>query len=126
MKILLLEDDIALNDILSDFLSDNDFEVTSCENGEDALEKLIENRFDLAILDINTPSLSGLEVLIELRNRYKNNIPIIIILSGESSYHVIFTIAMLIKDTINSTYHCPDNSVFLFFLNNILINKTAT
>ncbi len=85
MKILLLEDDIALNDILSDFLSDNDFEVTSCENGEDALEKLIENRFDLAILDINTPSLSGLEVLIELRNRYKNNIPIIII----TAYHDI-------------------------------------
>ena len=85
MKILLLEDDIALNDILRDFLSDNDFEVTSCENGEDALEKLIENRFDLAILDINTPSLSGLEVLIELRNRYKNNIPIIII----TAYHDI-------------------------------------
>lgn len=79
MKLLLLEDDIALSDILNDFLSDNGFNVTLCENGQDALENLIENRFDLAILDINTPSLSGLEVLIELRNRYKNNIPIIII-----------------------------------------------
>ena len=79
MNLLLLEDDIALSDILSDFLNDNGFNVTLCENGQDALEKLVESKFDLAILDINTPSLSGLEVLIELRNRYKNNIPIIII-----------------------------------------------
>ena len=77
MNLLLLEDDIALSDILSDFLNDNGFNVTLCENGQDALEKLVESKFDLAILDINTPSLSGLEVLIELRNRYKNNIPII-------------------------------------------------
>ncbi len=79
MKILLLEDDVALSDILSDFLSDSGFNVTLCENGQNALENLIEKHFDLAILDINTPNLSGLEVLKELRIRYKNNIPIIII-----------------------------------------------
>jgi two-component system, OmpR family, response regulator len=79
MKLLLLEDDIALSDILNDYLCDNGFDVTLCENGQEALEKLIENSFDLAILDINTPFVSGLEVLKTLRNNYKNNLPIIVI-----------------------------------------------
>ena len=49
MKVLLLEDDVALSDLLNDHLIDLGYEVTLCTNGQDALETLIEQKFDLAL-----------------------------------------------------------------------------
>lgn len=88
MKVLLLEDDIALNDLLSDHLEDKGYEVTVCLNGQDALEKLIDEKFDLALLDINTPSLSGMEVLKTLRTDYKKNIPTIMLTAYQDTKHL--------------------------------------
>ncbi len=42
MRVLLLEDDIALSDLLNEHLEDKGFEVTLCTNGQEALENLIE------------------------------------------------------------------------------------
>ena len=83
MKVLLLEDDIALSDILQDHLIHKKFNVTLCNNGQEALESLVEEVFDFAILDINTPIISGLKVLKTIRNEYKIKVPIIII----TAYH---------------------------------------
>ena len=88
MKILLLEDDVALSDLLNDHLIDKGYDVTLCFNGQEALENLIENRYDIAILDINTPLMSGLEVLKLARNIYKNNTPIIIITAYQDIKHL--------------------------------------
>ncbi|GGD43749.1 DNA-binding response regulator [Malaciobacter pacificus] len=88
MKVLLLEDDIALNDLLSDHLEDKGFELAVCLDGQDALEKLIDEKFDLALLDINTPSLSGIDVLKTIRTDYKKNIPIIILTAYQDTKHL--------------------------------------
>jgi len=58
MRVLLLEDDNLLSDLLNDYLKDKGYAVTLCLNGQDALEHLIDEKFDLALLDINTPILS--------------------------------------------------------------------
>ncbi|WP_321311580.1 response regulator transcription factor [Halarcobacter sp.] len=79
MKVLLLEDDPALNDLLNEHLEDKGYDVTLCTNGQEALEYLIDNIYDLALLDINTPIMTGLEVLKTLRDDYKNRTPIIIL-----------------------------------------------
>ena len=79
MRVLLLEDDHALSDLLSEHLQDKGYQVTNCSNGEEALEYLLDSIFDLALLDINTPLMSGLEVLKTLREDYKNKTPIIIL-----------------------------------------------
>lgn len=88
MKILLLEDDIVLSDLLAEHLEDKGYEVTLCNNGQEALEYLIEEIFDLAILDINTPILNGIEVLKTLRKEYKNSIPIIILTAYQDTKHL--------------------------------------
>lgn len=88
MKVLLLEDDTALSDLLEDHLEDLDYDVTLCMNGQDALEALIDEKFDLALLDINTPGLSGLEVLKSLREDYKNNTPVIILTAYQDTKHL--------------------------------------
>lgn len=85
MKVLLLEDDNALSDLLSDHLEDKGYDVTLCLNGQEALENLIDKKFDLALLDINTPIMTGIEVLKTIREEYKNNTPAIIL----TAYHDI-------------------------------------
>ena len=88
MKVLLLEDDVALSDLLNEHLEDKGFEVTLCTNGQVALEALIEQKFDIALLDINTPQISGIEVLKTIRKEYKNNTPVIILTAYQDTKHL--------------------------------------
>lgn len=88
MKVLLLEDDIALSDLLSEHLMDKGYDVTLCNDGQDALESLIDKKFDIALLDINTPILSGLEVLKTIRTEYKNNTPAIMLTAYQDTKHL--------------------------------------
>lgn len=88
MKVLLLEDDLAISDLLSEHLRDKGYDLTLCLNGQDALEKLIDEKFDFALLDINTPILSGIDVLRSLRNDYKDNIPCIILTAYQDIKHL--------------------------------------
>ncbi len=88
MKVLLLEDDVALSDLLNEHLVDKGYEVTLCTDGQDALESLIDKKFDIALLDINTPKISGIEVLKRVRNEYKNNTPIIILTAFQDTKHL--------------------------------------
>ncbi|QDF29420.1 response regulator transcription factor [Halarcobacter anaerophilus] len=88
MKVLLLEDDPALNDLLNEHLIDKGYEVTLCTNGQEALENLIDDIYDLALLDINTPLMTGIEVLKSLRHEYKNRTPIIILTAYQDTKHL--------------------------------------
>ena len=68
MKILLLEDDIGLGDIMSEYLQDNDFKVDHVYDGEEALDKAYETKYDLYIFDVNVPAIKGFDLLKMLRD----------------------------------------------------------
>ncbi len=68
MKILLLEDDLILNEIIEEFLQELGYEVTCVFDGMQASEIIYENPFDLLILDVNVPTLTGFEFLKNLRD----------------------------------------------------------
>ena len=68
-KILLLEDDANLNETIAEFLEDEGYEVESAYDGLEAEERLYESKFDLLLLDVNTPGLNGFEVLKSARGR---------------------------------------------------------
>jgi len=80
LKILLLEDDIILNELIEEFLISINHDVTCQYDGLEALSTIDEDSFDLLLLDVGTPTLSGFELLEELRNR-KNNTPTIFLTS---------------------------------------------
>jgi DNA-binding response OmpR family regulator len=67
MKILLLEDDAALGDIISEYLEDNDFELEHVYDGEEALSCAYETHYDLYIFDVNVPAIKGFDLLKMLR-----------------------------------------------------------
>lgn len=66
-KILLVEDDIEISNLLSLHLQTDSYEFKACGKGEDALRELAGNTFDLVILDINLPDISGLELCKNVR-----------------------------------------------------------
>lgn len=76
IKILMIEDDYELAEILSEYLQNYDIQVTIAEEPYIGLSTLNTGEFDLVILDLTLPGLDGLEVCKEIRK--KHNLPIII------------------------------------------------
>ncbi|MCT7634864.1 response regulator transcription factor [Aliarcobacter butzleri] len=69
MKILLLEDDLILNEIIEEYLISQEHEVITAFSGNEAQDYLYSQIFDLLILDVNVPFVSGFELLKELRTQ---------------------------------------------------------
>ena len=78
MKLLLIEDDIQLNTTISNFLQSIDYEVISVLDGEIAIDIIDKEDFDLFIIDINIPTINGLEIVKYIRQKDLST-PIIII-----------------------------------------------
>ncbi|WP_291951853.1 response regulator transcription factor [Campylobacter sp.] len=69
--ILLLEDDINLGEIVSEFLEDEGYVVTLVDNADDAQNYAYEKNYDLWILDVKVPQGDGFSVLKKLREAGK-------------------------------------------------------
>ena len=76
--ILLAEDDLHLGELLSDYLKAEEFNVTLCRDGEEALRALEAQVFDLCLLDVMMPKLDGFSLARIIRSKDKL-IPVIFI-----------------------------------------------
>lgn len=79
MDILLAEDDIMMQKVVVRSLIRLGYEVTTVDDGQEAINALEEEEYDLVILDLFMPRLSGFEVLEMMRNELKSEIPVIIL-----------------------------------------------
>lgn len=77
MKILVIEDDQALSDLISNLLVENSYQVEQIYNGTQGLESALTSDYDLILLDILLPGIQGIEILKRLREQ--SNIPVMII-----------------------------------------------
>ena len=68
-KILIIDDDAELVTLLTDYLTLEGFSVTPAHNGLDGLSSLAKEEFDLVVLDVMMPGMSGTEVLQKIRER---------------------------------------------------------
>lgn len=68
MKILLLEDDYLYKISITEFLEELDFNVDNFDNGNEALDAIYENRYDLLLLDIRVPGIDGFTLIENIRN----------------------------------------------------------
>lgn len=77
-KILVVDDEEAVRDLLGDLFKKEDCLTVACGSGEEALAILKKEAFDVVLLDIKLPEMSGLEVLKEIRTDYVN-LPVVMI-----------------------------------------------
>ncbi len=68
-RILLLEDDPTLNETVVEYFEDLGYLIDGIEDGLDALDKIYENSYDILLLDVKVPQMSGFDLLKELRKR---------------------------------------------------------
>ena len=67
-RLLIVDDEDQFVEALSERLSMRDYDVTTVQTGEDAIEKITNYNFDVVILDVRLPGIDGTEVLREIKN----------------------------------------------------------
>ena len=82
MRLLVVEDEKQLCDTVAKSLYDAGYEVDACYDGEEALEYILAESYDLIVLDLNLPGMDGMDILRELRQ--KNEDTKVLILSARS------------------------------------------
>ena len=75
--ILVVDDDDGIRNLVKQYLTENNFLITTANSAEDAKEKISIIKFDLIVLDIMMPGKTGLEFTLE--NKNKINTPIILL-----------------------------------------------
>lgn len=83
-KILLVDDEKDIVEMLGKRLTKQGYEVAAAFDGEEALEKLKKEDPDIILLDLTMPKLNGLETLREIRHKYTDRWRPVIIISGKS------------------------------------------
>ena len=76
-NVLIADDNLQIVSILKEYCKKNNFNVTLAHDGEETLEKIRNNKFDIVLLDIMMPKKNGFDVCKEVRTF--SNVPIIMI-----------------------------------------------
>lgn len=84
MKILLVDDDAFLRDMYATKFTEKKHEVDVAENGEVALTRLHEKKYDVVLLDVIMPGMDGIELLKRIKAEKLGGDPICIMLSNQS------------------------------------------
>jgi two-component system OmpR family response regulator len=83
VKILVVEDDPTMADLLRKGLSDEGYEVVHVDNGVDALIAVANDSFSAAAIDVMLPEMSGYEICRHLRNQ-GNQLPVLMLTARDS------------------------------------------
>ncbi|MDH3697741.1 MAG: PglZ domain-containing protein [Flavobacteriaceae bacterium] len=97
ITILWVDDEIDLLKPHILFLENKNYDVITCQSGQDALEVLAVQRVDIVFLDENMPGLSGLETLNEIKQK-DGSLPVVMITKSEEEYIMEEAIGSKIAD----------------------------
>ncbi len=76
--ILIVDDDKSILRTFTRILQKNGYKIETAETGKEAIEKVIDKHYDLALLDIRLPDMDGTELLAKIKEQMLNTIKIMI------------------------------------------------
>lgn len=117
--ILLAEDELTLSQVLADSLKRKGFAVETAENGLETIKLAQARHFDLFILDVMMPKLSGWDVAEEIRQTDKNT-PILFLTAKTEKEDVIKGYGLGGNDYLRKPFHFEE---LLFRINELLTRK---
>ena len=87
-KLLIIDDDVKLLELLKEYFEKNNFECDTAELPSEGMKKIGKNSYDLIILDVMLPEMDGFEVCKQIRKQ--NNVPILMLTAkGETTDRVV-------------------------------------
>jgi DNA-binding response OmpR family regulator len=101
-RILLVDDEHAVQTLLTYPLHKDGYEVVSARDGREALDRFAEQRFDLVVLDLMLPSIDGIEVCRRLRSR--SQVPIIMLTAKDDEIDKVLGLEMGADDYITKPF----------------------
>lgn len=108
-RILIAEDEGELRKAIVMVFQDAGFETVEAVDGEEALEKIEKNVFDLVVLDVLMPKKSGLEVMSLMRQKEQSkNLPVIILTNVDTDNRIL---EQILKD--NPAYYLLKSNIHL-------------
>ncbi len=102
-KVLVIEDDKEISDLLEIHLSDLNCEITKSFDGKSGLENAISNGYDLIVLDIMLPELDGFEVCREVRKK-EINTPILMLTSKSEEMDKVLGLELGADDYLSKPF----------------------
>jgi len=88
-RVLIAEDSSVIQNLAKKILEFQNFEITAVKNGEQVMQLLDKEDFDILLLDINMPIMDGMEcvkAIRELSNQAKANLPVVAITGNAKNY----------------------------------------
>jgi len=86
-RILVVDDEVITLKITRKLLESNGYDVEISESSTDAMEKLSKERFNLVIIDISMPALSGFDLL-ELMQSFDYKVPVIFLSANDNEWTI--------------------------------------
>ena len=101
-KILIVEDDIVISEMVKNYLIKDGFIVATAFNGEEAIVKYLNQSFDLIVLDLMMPKLDGIETMKIIRE--KSSVPILIMSAKDSDVDKALGLGLGADDYISKPF----------------------
>lgn len=102
MKILIVDDETLIRTVIKEYCENNNFQTDEASDGKEAIKKILENHYDLLILDIMMPNMDGYTLLKELPK--EKHIPTIIISARNEEYDKLTGFDLGIDDYITKPF----------------------
>jgi two-component system, OmpR family, response regulator len=101
-KILIVEDDLSIAQLQKDYLEVAGFEVKICRDGLDGLNEIKESKYDLLILDVMLPKISGFDILHSIQDN--KDIPVLMVSAKKEEIDKIKGLSLGADDYITKPF----------------------
>jgi len=111
-KILIIEDDNFLLSLIVEKFIQLGFDAEAASDGEEGLNKILNNKYDLVLLDMILPKMDGFKVLEEVKkNQSLKNLPIVVTSNLYDKNDIDRAVSLGAADYIIKAYNSPENIV---------------
>ena len=102
MKILIVDDEMKIREVVSEYAKANNFDCDQASNGKDAIEMIRNNNYDCVVLDIMMPQLDGFSACKKIKAI--KNIPIIMLSARQEEDDKLFCFEMGVDDYVTKPF----------------------
>lgn len=102
-RALIVDDEPTIVEVLSNYLKDEGYSVTGAFDGSDGLKKALAEPFDVILLDLNLPTISGVEIFKQIRK--VSDVPILMVTSRDDSIDRIVGLELGADDYISKPFN---------------------